>query len=113
MLLPMNTGEEYAAADPCPHIVIDNFLPEEALDRVRAEIPDPTTSAGSNSTMPVGKKLASKAETQLGAATRFLLYQLNSSILIEFLKGSPRFEDWCRIRISGAAASIKSSGAGF
>ncbi len=78
--------EEYAAADPCPHIVIDNFLPEEALDRVRAEIPRPDDIRWIEFDDARGKKLASKAETQLGAATRFLLYQLNSSILIEFLE---------------------------
>ena len=33
-----------------------------------------------------GKKLASKAETQLGAATRNFLYQVNSSVFIEFLE---------------------------
>jgi hypothetical protein len=33
-----------------------------------------------------GKKLASEAETQMGAMTRFLLYQLNSATFIEFLE---------------------------
>ena len=30
---------EYAAARPYPHIVIDDFLPEEVLDSVLAEFP--------------------------------------------------------------------------
>src|SRR5262249_2781550 len=78
--------EESATADPCPHIVIDNFLPEGALDRVRAEIPRPDDIRWIEFDDARLKKLVSKAETQLGAATRFLLYQLNSSIFIEFLE---------------------------
>jgi 2-oxoglutarate-Fe(II)-dependent oxygenase superfamily protein len=78
--------EAYASADPFPHIVIDDFLPEETLDRVRAEIPRPDDIRWIEFDDARGKKLASKAETQLGAATRFLLYQLNSSVFIEFLE---------------------------
>src|SRR5262245_5566661 len=76
----------YATADPCPHVVIDHFLPEEALDLVRAEIPRPNEIRWIEFDDARGKKLASKAEMQLGAATRFMLYQLNSSILIDFLE---------------------------
>jgi len=78
--------EEYANADPYPHIVIDNFLPEEALDQVRAEIPGSDDIRWIEFDDARLKKLSSKAETQLGAATRLLLYQLNSSIFIEFLE---------------------------
>ena len=77
---------EYRSADPFPHIVIDDLLPEEALTRVRSEIPMPNDIRWTEFDDARGKKLASKAETQLGAATRFLLYQLNSSIFLEFLE---------------------------
>jgi hypothetical protein len=77
---------QYAAADPFPHIVIDDFLPADALERVRREIPRPDDIRWIEFDDARGKKLASKAETQLGAATRFLLYQLNSSVFIEFLE---------------------------
>ena len=78
--------DAYAAADPWPHVVIDDFLPEEALDLVRAEIPRPNEIRWIEFDDARGKKLASKAEMQLGAATRFMLYQLNSSILVDFLE---------------------------
>ncbi len=78
--------QEYATADPFPHIVIDDFLPAEALERARLEIPKPADIRWIEFDDARGKKLASKAETQLGAATRFLLYQLNSWVFIEFLE---------------------------
>jgi hypothetical protein len=78
--------ESYESADPFPHVVIDNFLPEEALDRVRTEIPKPGDIRWIEFEDARGKKLASKAETQLGPATRFLLYQLNSSVFVDFLE---------------------------
>ena len=68
----------YATADPCPHAVIDEFLPSEALQPVLAEIPKPGEIDWLQHDDARGKKLASKAETQFGSATRALLYQLNS-----------------------------------
>jgi Rps23 Pro-64 3,4-dihydroxylase Tpa1-like proline 4-hydroxylase len=76
----------YETAEPFPHVVIDDLLPEDALDRVRAEFPRPDDIRWIEFNDARGKKLASKAETQLGAATRFLLYQLNSSVFIDFLE---------------------------
>jgi len=76
----------YAAADPFPHVVIDDFLPRCVLDQVLAEIPKPGEISWIEFDDARGKKLASKAETQLGSATRLLLYQLNSSPLIDFLE---------------------------
>jgi hypothetical protein len=78
--------KKYAAARPFPHIVIDNFLPAPALERVRAEVPRPEDIRWIEFDDARGKKLASKDETRLGAATRFLLYQLNSAVFIEFLE---------------------------
>ena len=34
--------EDYAHAQPFPHVVIDGFLPEEILEQVVAEFPKPT-----------------------------------------------------------------------
>jgi 2OG-Fe(II) oxygenase superfamily len=77
---------EYAAADPYPHIVIDAFLPKMALERVLSEVPKPDEIGWIEFDDARGKKLASKVETQLGSATRALLYQLNSSVFIDFLE---------------------------
>ena len=78
--------EAYESADPFPHVVIDDFLPDQTLDQVRAEIPKPGDIRWIEFEDARSKKLASQAEIQLGAATRFLLYQLNSSVFIDFLE---------------------------
>jgi Rps23 Pro-64 3,4-dihydroxylase Tpa1-like proline 4-hydroxylase len=78
--------QSYLNADPFPHSVIDHLLPEAALERVRLEIPRPDHINWTKFDDARGKKLASNAEAQLGPATRLLLYQLNSSVFIEFLE---------------------------
>jgi hypothetical protein len=78
--------QAYSRADPFPHIVLDDLFPDEAIERVRQEVPRHDEIRWIEFDDARGKKLASKAETQLGAATRNLLYQLNSSVFIEFLE---------------------------
>jgi Rps23 Pro-64 3,4-dihydroxylase Tpa1-like proline 4-hydroxylase len=79
-------GETYRNAEPFPHIVIDNFLPETILERTLEEFPKPGASDWQKFDNVSEKKLASAAETQMGETTRLLLYQLNSSIFINFLE---------------------------
>jgi Rps23 Pro-64 3,4-dihydroxylase Tpa1-like proline 4-hydroxylase len=76
----------YATAAPFPHIVIDNFLPEAILDEILTEFPDPKQIAWKSFANQAEKKLASRDEKQMGDATRFLLYQFNSSTFISFLE---------------------------
>lgn len=79
--------DEYVTAKPFPHIVIDNFLPESIIEGVLAEFPQPDQIEWKH--FYAGRsdhKLASTSELQMGEATRFLLYQLNSGILINFLQ---------------------------
>jgi hypothetical protein len=78
--------QDYSRADPFPHIVLDDLFSEEAIERVRQEVPSPNEIRWIEFDDARGKKLASKAETQLGAATRNFLYQVNSSVFIEFLE---------------------------
>jgi hypothetical protein len=85
-LLAEKFRREYAAADPYPHIVIDDFLPSAVLERVVSEIPKPGEIDWIRFDDARGRKLASEAETQLGGAPRALLYQLNSSAFIDFLE---------------------------
>lgn len=84
--LAMKHREEYAQAQPFPHIVIDNFLPEEVLDAVLAEFPDPKQIEWQSFQNKAEKKLASRHEQQMGDATRLLLYNFNSSTFITFLE---------------------------
>jgi Rps23 Pro-64 3,4-dihydroxylase Tpa1-like proline 4-hydroxylase len=84
--LATNYRDTYRNADPFPHIVIDNFLPETFLERAIQEFPKPGASDWQKFDNVLEKKLASATEQQMGEATRLLLYQLNSSIFINFLE---------------------------
>ncbi len=78
--------EDYVQAKPFPHIVIDDFLPEEILDQVISEFPKPKEVNWQNFNNPAEKKLALKDETQMGPVTRSLLHELNSSVFINFME---------------------------
>ena len=70
--------QDYSRADPFPHIVLDGLFSKEAIERVRQEVPRPDEIRWIEFDDARGKKLASKAETQLGAATRnFLLLSIS------------------------------------
>lgn len=78
--------EKYINAEPFPHIIIDDFLPETILNNVLAEFPEPKSIDWKKFENKAEKKLASQSELQMGEATQFLLYRLNSSTFIEFLE---------------------------
>jgi 2-oxoglutarate-Fe(II)-dependent oxygenase superfamily protein len=78
--------EAYAAGNPYPHIVMDDFLPEEVLDEVLTEFPDPRGADWFAFESPNERKLATKDDTTMGPATRHLLAELNSSAFVEFLE---------------------------
>ncbi|HEV7467753.1 MAG TPA: 2OG-Fe(II) oxygenase [Candidatus Dormibacteraeota bacterium] len=79
--------EEYPRAEPFPHVVIDDFLPEEVLDHVLAEFPSPDgipwrlfTDQGHT------HKLATDRPTLMGPFTRHLLNEFNASVMVDFLE---------------------------
>ena len=79
--------EDYAKAKPFPHIVIDNFLPDESiLDQILEEYPKAEDIDWQKFENKAEKKLANKHERYMGDNTRFLLYQFNSSTFISFLE---------------------------
>ncbi|HEX7177440.1 MAG TPA: 2OG-Fe(II) oxygenase [Pyrinomonadaceae bacterium] len=78
--------EAYAQAAPFPHIVIDDFLPADALRQVLSEFPGARQIDWNKFNDPAQRKLGSTAESQIGEYTRFLLYQFNSSTFIRFLE---------------------------
>ena len=78
--------QEYAQAQPFPHIVIDNFLPPSILKDVLKEFPEPQKIAWKKFDNSTEKKLASTSELQMGEHTKSLLYWLNSSTFISFLE---------------------------
>jgi hypothetical protein len=78
---------DYQDATPFPHVVIDNFFPDvQVLDDVLSEFPKPGSMDWVQYDQATEKKLASKAETQLGPATRHLLQQFNSPTFCAFLE---------------------------
>jgi hypothetical protein len=80
-------GERYRTAEPFPHVVIDDFLPEEVLDVVLAEFPGPEGIPWSVFTdHGHTHKLATDRATLMGPFTRHLLNELNSSVMLEFLE---------------------------
>jgi Rps23 Pro-64 3,4-dihydroxylase Tpa1-like proline 4-hydroxylase len=84
--LALKHREEYASAQPFPHIVIDNFFPEEVLDNILNEYPKAGDIDWQKFENKSEKKLANKHERYMGDNTRALLYQLNSSTFISFLE---------------------------
>ena len=78
----------YQSARPFPHVVIDNFLPEDELDRVLDEFLSPKDGEWQHRYETAQeKKLAERRETRLGPFTRhFLAAKLNSSVFLEFLE---------------------------
>ena len=84
--LANKSQKEYFQAEPFPHIIIDNFLPEAVLDRVLQEFLSPETIDWKTFNNSAEKKLASTSELRMGENTRLLLQQLNSSTFISFLE---------------------------
>jgi Rps23 Pro-64 3,4-dihydroxylase Tpa1-like proline 4-hydroxylase len=78
--------EAYASARPFPHIVIDELLPEDVLDRVLAEFPEPKQAEWQTFDSANERKLASKDDSTMGEATRQLLAELNSAAFVDFLE---------------------------
>ena len=79
--------EDYAVAQPFPHVVLDDFLPAEAAARLVDEFPpvdafSPDEPEGGNK---IGK-FTSTSRTPLGAFTRGLLTQLSCAPFTDFLE---------------------------
>jgi hypothetical protein len=77
----------YRAAEPFPHVVIDNLIPDQSvIDAVLAEFPAPGSLDWIHYQQATEKKLASRDDAQLGPTTRHVLQQFNSSTFCAFLE---------------------------
>lgn len=78
--------EEYHSNDPFPHIVIDNFLPEEVLNHVLDEFPTPGQMEwwGFNNNNEI--KLGTKNEVHLPQIARNVSAELNSGYILDWLE---------------------------
>jgi hypothetical protein len=76
----------FAQGEPFPHVVLDDFLPAEACERVLADFPSPHSELWKQLTSYNQKKLAAQKEGQLPSFTRHLLRELNSPACLQFLE---------------------------
>jgi hypothetical protein len=75
----------YVAAEPYPHICLDNFLNPGIVSRVAAEFPELGGRGDLRFNDPNQQKSASRGEYRFGPATRDLVHFLNSQPFLEFL----------------------------
>jgi hypothetical protein len=86
--------DEFINAKPFPHVVIDEFVDPEVLDRVTNEFPGPDDPAwqlwGPGPTKQSHdrriEKLGLSAEDGFGPLTRHIMHVLNSRPVIEFIE---------------------------
>lgn len=76
----------YAAAEPFPHIAIDDFLPVEVCDGVLGEFPRPDQIDWMRFERHHSKKLATKGDDQFGPATQALMREFSSAACLQFLE---------------------------
>jgi hypothetical protein len=77
---------QYVANTPFPHIVIDDFFPEDVLQSILDEFPKPRGLDWQRFNNPNERKLALRGERQLGPVTRQFHWELNSQVFMEFLE---------------------------
>jgi hypothetical protein len=81
-----NAKEEYNNGDPFPHIVIDDFLPEEVLNTVLASFPKANELEWEAFNNNNEIKLGSRHEVQLPQVARNVIAELNSGHVLDWLE---------------------------
>src|SRR5262245_28740485 len=84
--LALERHQRYLSAAPFPHIVLDGVLPEEALDLVLREFPQPQSAAWKEYKNYHEKKLEIQNEEELTDNVLLILYQFNSAPFLRFLE---------------------------
>ncbi|MGI9285531.1 MAG: 2OG-Fe(II) oxygenase [Pseudomonadales bacterium] len=87
-------GERYVAADPYPHIIIDNFLGMEVVDQILNKFPQPDADVKwrqISAKNAIGDKAQYKKqglprEFEMPAIVRQLIWELNSGTFIRILE---------------------------
>jgi Rps23 Pro-64 3,4-dihydroxylase Tpa1-like proline 4-hydroxylase len=78
-------AEQYASAEPYPHIAVDDFFDEEVLRRVLRDFPDPQ-QLGVKFDNVREVKNATHSEYEIPAFARTFIHALNSAPFIEFIE---------------------------
>src|SRR6185295_1878892 len=76
----------YPAAEPFPHVVIDDFMPREIADRLVHEFPDPNKIDWKRQQNPRSKKLSTEVLDGVDSFTYHLLNHFNSPAALLFLE---------------------------
>lgn len=76
----------YVGADPFPHVVIDDLLPEPVLDAVLAEFPPPDPRRWTSYSHTHTLKLACNDTELMGPATTNLIHEFNGHCFLPFLE---------------------------
>jgi 2-oxoglutarate-Fe(II)-dependent oxygenase superfamily protein len=77
---------EYLEATPFRHVVIDDFLPAEALEPILEEFPEPTGASWQQFDSAREVKLALADTELMGPATRQLLSEFNGQVFVDFVE---------------------------
>lgn len=77
--------EEFAAARPFPHVVIDDLLPADVVSALLAEFPGVDDPCWRRREEANERKLGLSDDTAMGPATRQVLAQFNSAPFLDFL----------------------------
>ena len=78
--------QTYATNHPFPHIVIDNFLPEDVAERILSIFPSPKGSKWEEYDRKHEVKLQLSDDQRMDPYLREVLYQFNSSVVVNFLE---------------------------
>ena len=81
-----NLKKHYSSADPFPHIVIDNFLPDYVLDQVLLHFPDSKNPNWFQFNNTNELKLATRSEAYMPQYIRHVLLELNSGYVLNWLE---------------------------
>jgi len=99
-------NSEYQNAKPFPHIVIDDFLPKDTLEKVLKEIPESGTLQEKHVNHTKYKtSYGPPYENLMGKDTRHLIGEFNSSIFLNFIE--------CLTNIEGLIPDPHLSGGGI
>jgi hypothetical protein len=84
--------DDYRAAAPFPHAVIDGILPDPLLDEVCAEFPPPDAQ-WRHFDDPKQRKFGAGPDVDLGPATRHVLAEFNAPVFVEFVQALTGIEE--------------------
>lgn len=84
--LAQSNAMHYFQGDPFPHIVIDNFLPEQIVRDALAVYPNSKQLRWIDYDRKYERKLAFPEAEKLASPIRDLLYFLNSAVVLRFLE---------------------------